>query len=57
MHYPFNCEVRGTKNKQYFSRNHDGPLVSKRAACFKLNPERDSAPLIKVTRKIEALRN
>lgn len=40
MHYPFNCEVRETKSKQYFSKNYDGPLVSKRATCFKLDPER-----------------
>lgn len=57
MHYPLHCEVRGTKSKHYLSKNHDGSLVSKRTAWIKLNPQRDSAPLMQVTEKPYALRN
>ena len=57
MHYPFNCEVRETKSKQYFSKNQDRMLVSKKAACFKLNAQGDSAPFFQVTKKTEAMRN
>lgn len=47
MHYPLECEVRETKRLShiFLSPKHDGPLVSKRTASFKMNSEGGSEAL------------